>query len=109
MKLSSIKLGLTYDDLLLVPQKSEVVPSEVSLKAHLTPKIVLNIPIISAAMDTVTESKMAIAMAQEGGIGMIHKNMSIEAQKEEVIKVKEAAVDLSLHPNAVVDAKGRLL
>ena len=109
MKLSSIKLGLTYDDLLLVPQKSEVVPSEVSLKAHLTPKIVLNIPIISAAMDTVTESKMAIAMAQEGGIGMIHKNMSIEAQKEEVLKVKEAPVDLSLHPNAVVDAKGRLL
>jgi IMP dehydrogenase len=109
MKLSSIKLGLTYDDLLLIPQKSEVVPSEVSLKAHLTPKIVLNIPIISAAMDTVTESKMAIAMAQEGGIGMIHKNMSIEAQKEEVLKVKEAPVDLSLHPNAVVDAKGRLL
>ena len=109
MKLSSIKLGLTYDDLLLVPQKSEVVPSEVSLKARLTPKIVLNIPIISAAMDTVTESKMAIAMAQEGGIGMIHKNMSIEAQKEEVLKVKEAPVDLSLHPNAVVDAKGRLL
>ena len=109
MKLSSIKLGLTYDDLLWVPQKSEVVPSEVSLKAHLTPKIVLNIPIISAAMDTVTESKMAIAMAQEGGIGMIHKNMSIEAQKEEVLKVKEAPVDLSLHPNAVVDAKGRLL
>ena len=109
MKLSSIKLGLTYDDLLLVPQKSEVVPSEVSLKAHLTPKIVLNIPIISAAMDTVTESKMAIAMAQEGGIGMIHKNMSIEAQKEEVLKVKGAPVDLSLHPNAVVDAKGRLL
>ena len=109
MKLSSIKLGLTYDDLLLVPQKSEVVPSEVSLKAHLTPKIVLNIPIISAAMDTVTESKMAIAMAQEGGIGMIHKNMSIEAQKEEVLKVKEAPVDLSLHPNAVFDAKGRLL
>lgn len=109
MKLSSIKLGLTYDDLLLVPQKSEVVPSEVSLKARLTPKIVLNIPIISAAMDTVTESKMAIAMAQEGGIGMIHKNMSIEAQKEEVLKVKEAPVDLSLHPNAVIDAKGRLL
>lgn len=109
MKLSSIKLGLTYDDLLLVPQKSEVVPSEVSLKAHLTPKIVLNIPIISAAMDTVTESKMAIAMAQEGGIGMIHKNMSIEAQKEEVLKVKESPVDLSLHPNAVFDAKGRLL
>ncbi len=88
MKLDSIKLGLTYDDILLIPQKSEVVPSEVSLETYLTPKIHLNIPIVSAAMDTVTESALAIALAREGGIGMIHKNMSIEEQARQVELVK---------------------
>ena len=71
--------GITFDDVLLVPQYSEVTPNMINLKTHLTKKIVLNIPMMSAAMDTVTESKMAIAMARQGGIGIIHKNMSIEA------------------------------
>ncbi|OFI06228.1 inosine-5'-monophosphate dehydrogenase [Clostridium acetireducens DSM 10703] len=83
-----IKQAYTFDDVLLVPNKSEVLPKEVNLSTNLTKKIKLNIPIISAGMDTVTESKMAIAMAREGGIGIIHKNMSIEQQAMEVDKVK---------------------
>lgn len=82
--------GITFDDVLLVPQYSEVTPNMIELQTHLTKKIVLNIPMMSAAMDTVTESKMAIAMARQGGIGIIHKNMSIEAQAEEVDKVKRS-------------------
>ncbi|SDY39855.1 IMP dehydrogenase [Lachnobacterium bovis] len=82
--------GITFDDVLLVPQYSEVTPNLVDLRTHLTKKIVLNIPMMSAAMDTVTESKMAIAMARQGGIGIIHKNMSIEAQADEVDKVKRS-------------------
>ena len=80
--------ALTFDDLLLVPAKSEVLPKDVSLKTKLTKKIELNIPIVSAAMDTVTESKLAIALAHQGGIGFIHKNMSIAEQAEEVRRVK---------------------
>lgn len=80
--------GLTFDDVLLIPQRSEVLPKEVSLKTKLTRKIELNIPIVSAAMDTVTESQLAIALAHQGGVGFIHKNMSIEAQAEEVRRVK---------------------
>ncbi len=80
--------ALTFDDLLLVPGYSEVLPNHVSLKTKLTRTIELNIPLISAAMDTVTESRLAIAMAQEGGLGIIHKNMTIEAQAAEVRKVK---------------------
>ncbi|GAA0784920.1 IMP dehydrogenase [Hathewaya limosa] len=83
-----LKQAFTFDDVLLVPNKSEVLPREVSLKTNLTKKIKLNIPLMSAGMDTVTESKMAIAMAREGGIGIIHKNMSIEAQAAEVDTVK---------------------
>lgn len=83
-----IKTAYTFDDVLLVPNKSEILPKEVSVKTHLTKKIALNIPLMSAGMDTVTESKMAIAMAREGGIGIIHKNMSIEQQAKEVDKVK---------------------
>ena len=82
--------GITFDDVLLVPQYSEVTPNMIDLKTHLTKKIVLNIPMMSAAMDTVTESKMAIAMARQGGIGIIHKNMSIEEQADEVDKVKRS-------------------
>ena len=82
--------GITFDDVLLVPQYSEVTPNLVDLRTHLTKKIVLNIPMMSAAMDTVTESKMAIAMARQGGIGIIHKNMSIEEQADEVDKVKRS-------------------
>ena len=82
--------GLTFDDVLLIPAYSEVLPREVSLKSRFSRNICLNIPIVSAAMDTVTEAPMAIALAREGGIGVIHKNMSIEAQAAEVRKVKRA-------------------
>ncbi|MCR4716320.1 MAG: IMP dehydrogenase [Lachnospiraceae bacterium] len=82
--------GITFDDVLLVPAYSEVIPNEVNLETQLTKKIKLNIPLMSAGMDTVTEHRMAIAMARQGGIGIIHKNMSIEAQAEEVDKVKRS-------------------
>ncbi|PIC69003.1 IMP dehydrogenase [Sporosarcina sp. P16b] len=82
--------GLTFDDVLLVPAASEVLPKAVSLSVNLTDSIKLNIPIISAGMDTVTESKMAISMARQGGIGVIHKNMSIEEQAEQVVTVKRS-------------------
>src|SRR3989338_550310 len=86
----NFKEGLTYDDVLLVPQYSEVLPRDVDVSSNLTKKIKLHIPIISAAMDTVTEATMAIAMAQEGGIGIIHKNMNMEKQAAEVRKVKRS-------------------
>ena len=76
--------GLTYDDVLMVPAYSEVLPREVSITTKFTKKIELKTPIVSAAMDTVTESKLAIAIAQEGGIGVLHKNMTIEQQAEKV-------------------------
>lgn len=82
--------GITFDDVLLVPAYSDVIPNQVSLATNLTKKIKLNIPVMSAGMDTVTEHRMAIAMARQGGIGVIHKNMSIEAQAEEVDKVKRS-------------------
>ena len=84
------KEGLTFDDVLLIPAKSDVLPADVSLKTRLTNKITLNIPVLSAAMDTVTESNLAIAIAREGGAGTIHKNMSIEAQADQVDRVKRS-------------------
>lgn len=89
MSLSIVQQALTFDDVLLVPAHSLVLPKEVSLQSRLTRDIELNIPLVSAAMDTVTESRLAIAMAQEGGIGIIHKNMNIAAQADEVRKVKK--------------------
>lgn len=82
--------GITFDDVLLVPAYSEVIPNQVDLSTNLTKKVKLNIPMMSAGMDTVTEYRMAIAMARQGGIGIIHKNMSIEAQADEVDKVKRS-------------------
>ena len=85
-----VKEGLTFDDVLLIPQASDVLPNQVDLRTTLAPGIDLNIPILSAAMDTVTESRLAIAMAREGGMGIIHKNMSIEEQAKEVDRVKRS-------------------
>lgn len=99
------KKGYTFDDVLLVPAASDVLPNEVDLSTHLASNLKLKVPFISAGMDTVTESGMAIAMAQLGGIGVIHKNLSIEAQAKEVALVKAA----SAGEDAAVDAKGRLV
>jgi len=92
------KKGYTFDDVLLVPQSSNVLPSTVSTRTRLTKNISLNVPIISAAMDTVTEAKLAIAMAREGGIGIIHKNMSIEEQAEQIRLVKRTESGVILQP-----------
>lgn len=100
-----LKEGYTFDDLLLVPAYSEVVPANVSLKTHLTPHIKLQIPILSAAMDTVTEANMALALAKEGGLGFIHKNMSPADQAAMVAQVKAVKGDA----NSAVDAQGHLL
>ncbi|TJY32195.1 IMP dehydrogenase [Pontimicrobium aquaticum] len=90
--------GLTYDDVLLVPAYSEILPREVSIQSKFTRNITINVPIISAAMDTVTESRMAIAMAREGGIGVLHKNMTIEEQAAKVRKVKRAESGMIIDP-----------
>ncbi len=93
--------GITFDDVLLVPQYSEVIPNQVELGTNLTKKIHLNVPLMSASMDTVTEHRMAIAMARQGGIGMIHKNMSIEQQAEEVDQVKRSENGVITDPFAL--------
>ena len=90
--------GLTYDDVLLIPAYSEVLPREVSIKTKFTRNITINIPIVSAAMDTVTESSMAIAIAREGGIGVLHKNMTIAQQAAMVRKVKRAESGMIIDP-----------
>ena len=93
-----LKQGLTFDDVLLIPAESNVLPADIDLTTHLTKKIKLNIPLISAAMDTVTEYRMAIAIAREGGIGIIHKNMSISAQAEQVDMVKRSENGVITNP-----------
>lgn len=93
-----LKEGLTFDDVLLVPQRSEVIPNQVSLETKLTNRIALNIPLLSSAMDTVTEASLAIAMAREGGIGIIHKNMTIAQQAEEVERVKRSENGVITNP-----------
>ncbi|NWK09620.1 MAG: IMP dehydrogenase [Clostridium cadaveris] len=109
-----IKTAYTFDDVLLMPNKSEILPKEVSLGTNLTKKIRLNIPLMSAGMDTVTESKMAIAIAREGGIGIIHKNMPIEAQAEEVDRVKRQENGVItdpfyLHPDNTIEDAQKLM
>lgn len=95
--------GLTYDDVLLVPAYSEVLPREVDTSSYLTKKIKLNVPIVSAAMDTVTDANLAIAIAQAGGIGILHKNMSIEAQSDEVRKVKRSESGMIQDPVTLLE------
>ena len=106
--------GLTFDDLLILPDYSEVLPREVSVRSRMTKKLWLNIPILSAAMDTVTETEMAIAMAREGGMGVIHKNLSIEAQAAMVRKVKRSEAGMvqdpvTLPPTATLEDAERLM
>lgn len=100
--------AITFDDVLLIPAHSQVLPHEVSLKTRLTPTITLSIPFVSAAMDTVTEAPLAIALARLGGLGFIHKNLSIEAQARQVAQVKQSEVIEDAHPQACIDDQGRL-
>ena len=93
-----LKEGLTFDDVLLIPQKSEILPRDIDVSTYLTKEIKLNIPLMSAAMDTVTDSRLAIAIAREGGIGIIHKNMSIKDQAQEVDKVKRSEHGVIVDP-----------
>src|SRR5438132_8551929 len=96
--ITDLPTALTFDDVLLVPRHSTVVPSQVDVSTRLTRKIHLNVPLVSAAMDTVTESMLAIAMAQHGGIGVIHKNLSIEEQASEVDRVKRSESGMIVNP-----------
>lgn len=98
LQIHAIPEALTYDDVLLLPAYSQILPRDVQTKTHLTKNIILNIPLISAAMDTVTEAEMAIAIAQEGGIGFVHKNMTIEKQAEQVRRVKRSQSGMILDP-----------
>ena len=93
-----VKKGLTFDDVLLIPAESHVLPNDVDMSVQLAKNIKLNIPIISASMDTVTDSKMAIAMARQGGLGVIHKNMSTQQQADEVRKVKRSESGVIIDP-----------
>ncbi|XIF19967.1 MAG: guanosine monophosphate reductase [Acetilactobacillus jinshanensis] len=103
------KHGLTFDDVLLIPAKSYVLPNQVDTSTRLAKNIKLNVPFMSASMDTVTEAPMAIAMAECGGLGDIHKNMLIDQQAKQVAKVKAIVPDKKKYPKAAVDAKGHLL
>ncbi|MBM3313095.1 IMP dehydrogenase, partial [candidate division WOR-3 bacterium] len=101
----NIRESLTFDDVLLVPQKSGVLPAEVSTDSHFTREILLKLPLASAAMDTVTESRMAIAMAQSGGIGVVHKNLSVEEQTAQVARVKRAESSMIAEPISIAPDK----
>src|SRR5580700_10211449 len=101
MNQDGIPEGLTFDDVLLQPARSGVLPAEADTRTHLTRRIALNIPIVSAAMDTVTESHLAIALAQQGGIGIVHRNMSVERQAEEVDRVKRSESGMIVDPVTV--------
>jgi IMP dehydrogenase len=106
MVVGPIREGLTFDDVLLLPAKSDVLPKDVDVRTQLTKKITLNIPLVSAAMDTVTEAKLAIALAQEGGLAFIHKALAVEAQAEEVDKVKKSESGMIIDPITIApDAK----
>jgi IMP dehydrogenase len=98
MVVGPIREGLTFDDVLLLPAKSDILPKDVDVRTQLTKRIILNIPLVSAAMDTVTEAKLAIALAQEGGLGFIHKALPIDAQAEEVDKVKKSESGMIIDP-----------
>ncbi|MEG0373952.1 MAG: IMP dehydrogenase, partial [Enterococcus sp.] len=93
-----VKKGLTFDDVLLIPAESHVLPNDVDMSIKLAKNITLNIPFMSASMDTVTDSKMAIAMARQGGLGVIHKNMSVAQQADEVRKVKRSESGVIIDP-----------
>src|SRR5687768_13623171 len=95
---SGLRTALTFDDILLVPRHSTVLPAQVDVSTRLTRNIRLNVPLLSAAMDTVTESEMAIAMAQQGGLGVIHKNLPIEEQASEVDRVKRSESGMIVNP-----------
>jgi IMP dehydrogenase len=101
MNLESIQEGLTFDDVLLIPAQSDVIPTSTDTRTWLTRKIGLNVPVVSAAMDTVTESRLAIALAQQGGIGLIHRNLSLEQQADEVDKVKRSESGMIVDPVTV--------
>src|ERR1700744_3738687 len=101
----AIPEGLTFDDVLLVPARSEVLPAEADTRTRLTRSIPLNIPVVSSAMDTVTESHLAIALAQQGGIGFIHRNMTIERQAEEVDRVKRSESGMIVAPVPILPDK----
>ncbi|KRK36349.1 IMP dehydrogenase [Levilactobacillus parabrevis] len=103
------KEGITFDDVLLIPAESHVLPNEVDLSVQLAPNLKLNVPFLSASMDTVTETTMATTMARNGGLGVIHKNMSAESQAKMVADVKAIANDADQYPNAAVDANNHLL
>src|ERR1700680_2263634 len=105
MILETIPEGLTFDDVLLLPARSDVVPTQTDTRTWVTRRIGLNIPVVSAAMDTVTESHLAIALAQQGGIGIVHRNMPIDRQAEEVDRVKRSESGMIVDPVTIAPDK----